>query len=65
VRELVGIAALIPVYHSDCVSDELIHAVVTLTGAHFCYGGGIDSFLDYPLARAMLVIDAVVRLGHV
>jgi hypothetical protein len=39
VRELVGVVPLTLIYHSDGVSDELIHAVMALAGANFCYCG--------------------------
>jgi len=45
-RELVGVAKLVTVYHHNGVSDKLVCAVVALTRAHFCYGGRIDYFFD-------------------
>lgn len=60
-RELVRVVTLVTVYHCNSVSDKLVRAVVAGTRAHL----GEVSLFDDALARPVLVVDAVVRLGHV
>jgi hypothetical protein len=64
VRELVRVVPLALIYHGNGVPDELIHAVVALTRAHFCYRGRIDILYDHSFACTMFAVNAVVRLGH-
>jgi hypothetical protein len=63
-RELIWIASLVLIDHCEGVSDKLIGAIVALACAHSGQCRGVHSLFNNPAARSVLIVRAVVRLGH-